>query len=368
VTLNPSVQLGNRTFLKIIDGTGNASYFIQEVPGYYSGVIGERSYVRAEGGGYGWYRLDGTRYVFTSTGKLSTVEDEKGNVLALAYDGQGRLQTVTDNASGRVLTFTYTNGLLASISGPVTSAVTDAIWVEYGYDGNENLTTVTYADGSGIAYVYNDIHNLTQKKDSLNHILREWSYSTNDQATVCRSPDGKGVELVTYQTNQVQVKDVYDITRTYVLVTVDGVKRLGSMTGVTNAPYAESNAVEWVYDEWGRLSEVEYGGGRIDLYQNYDERGNPGTVILAYGSAEERTLYYTYHPEMNVPLTRTEASVFGGGNKVTTWDYDNDYDTIPNENPTGLLSRIIEQGYTKDINNTTQAYEYVTIFTYNAKG
>jgi hypothetical protein len=71
---------------------------------------------------------------------------------------------------------------------------------------------------------------------------------------------------------------------------------------------------------------------------------------------------------MNVPLTRTEASVFGGGNKVTTWDYDNDYDTIPNENPTGLLSRIIEQGYTKDINNTTQAYEYVTIFTYNAKG
>ena len=55
--------------------------------------------------------------------------------------------------------------------------------------------------------------------------------------------------MVTYQTNQVQVKDVYDITRTYALVTVDGLKRLGSMTGITNAPYAESNAVEWVYDD-----------------------------------------------------------------------------------------------------------------------
>jgi RHS repeat-associated protein len=176
------------------------------------------------------------------------------------------------------------------------------------------------------------------------------------------------VELVTYQTNQVQVKDVYDITRTYALVTVDGVKRLCSMTGITNAPYAENNAVGWVYDEWGRLSEVEYGGGRVDLYQNYDERGNPGTVILAYGSAEERTIQYTYHPEMSVPLTRTEASVFGSGNKVTIWDYDNDYDATANESPTRLLTRIVEQGYTKDINNTTQAYEYVTTFTYNAKG
>jgi RHS repeat-associated protein len=371
-SLNPSSQLGNRAFLRIIDGTGKGSYFIQEVSGYYSGVFGERGYVKAEGGGYGWYRLDGTRYVFTSAGKLSTVEDEKENVLALAYDGQGRLQTVTDNASGRVLTFNYSGSLLASISGPVTTAVADGIWVEYGYDGNQNLTTVTYADGSGITYVYsdaNDLHNLTQKKDLLNHILREWAYNGSDQATVCRSPDGRGVELVTYQANQVQVKDVYDITRTYTLVTVDGLKRLSSMTGgVTNAPYAESNAVQWVYDDRGRLSEVEYGGGRIDLYQNYDERGNPGTVILAYGSAEERTIYYTYHPEMNVPLTRTEVSVLGGGNKVTIWDYDNDYDATANESPTRLLSRIVEQGYTKDINNTTQAYEYVTTFTYNAKG
>ena len=370
-SLNPSSQLGNRAFLKIIDGTGKASYFIQEETGYYRGVFGERSYVLAEGGGYSWYRLDGTLYLFTSAGKLSSVEDEKGNVLALAYDAQGRLQTVTDNASGRVLTFNYSTGVLVSILGPVTTAVSDGIWVQYGYDGNQNLTTVTYADGSWITYVYddaNDIHNLTQKKDSLNHVLREWSYNGSDQATGCRSPDGKGVELVTYQTNQVQVEDVYDITRTYALVTVDGLKRVASMTGVTNAPYAESNAVEWVYDDRGSLCEVEYAGERIDLYQNYDERGNPGTVILASGSADQRTIQYTYHPQMNVPLTRTETSVLGGGNKVTIWDYDSDYDATANESPTRLLSRIVEQGYTKDINNTTQAFEYVTIFTYNAKG
>jgi hypothetical protein len=46
--LNPSFPMGDRAFLKIIDGTGKAYYFIQEVPGYYSGVFGERGYVKAE--------------------------------------------------------------------------------------------------------------------------------------------------------------------------------------------------------------------------------------------------------------------------------------------------------------------------------
>ena len=47
---------------------------------------------------------------------------------------------------------------------------------------------------------------------------------------------------------------------------------------------------------------------------------------------------------------------------------DGDYDAIPNENPTNLISRIIEQGFTKDATEATVAYEYVTTLTYNAKG
>jgi len=88
--------------------------------------------------------------------------------------------------------------------------------------------------------------------------------------------------------------------------TIDGRDKVIFMSGIPNAPYAEGNALRWEYDERARLREVEYGGGRIDLYQDYDDRGNPGTVILASGSADQRTIQYTYHPEMNVPLSRTE--------------------------------------------------------------
>jgi len=41
-------------------------------------------------------------------------------------------------------------------------------------------------------------------------------------------------------------------------------------------------------------------------------------MILAAGSAQPRTIAYTWHPSMNVVLTRTEASVPGAGNRDRT--------------------------------------------------
>ena len=67
-------------------------------------------------------------------------------------------------------------------------------------------------------------------------------------------------------------------------------------------------------------------------------------------------------------MTRSETSVLGAGNKLTIWDYDDDYDSTPNENPTKLISRIVEQGFTKDATGATVSYEYVTTLTYNSKG
>jgi YD repeat-containing protein len=117
-----------------------------------------------------------------------------------------------------------------------------------------------------------------------------------------------------------------------------------------------------------RVIEVEYRGGAIYQYQDYDDRGNPGTVRLAVGAPEEKVITHTFHPEMNVRLSSTEVSVLGGSNKVTIWDYDNDYDAIPNESPTRLLSRIVEQGLTKNLSGDVISYEYITTFTYNSKG
>jgi len=187
ISLDPAYQREGREFLKIIDEKNRAHYFLKQNPSLYRGVFQEPSQVTREAGVYVWYRLDGTRYGFSSSGELIWIDDEKENRLELAYDGGGLLHTVTDTATGRVLTLSYNaDGLLQFIQGPVTPSVPDGIWVRYGYDDTDNLTSVTYADGSGFTYAYTDptdIHKLTEKRDKLNHWLKTWSYDDEDRAT-----------------------------------------------------------------------------------------------------------------------------------------------------------------------------------------
>jgi len=372
VVLDPAYEMAGQTYLKIVDQTGRAVYFKEETAGVYKGEFNERSQVKVEAGEYVWCCLDGSKYGFSATGQLLWIDDEKGNRLVLGYDAQNRMQTVTDISSGRVLTFNYTAGvLLESISGPITQGVPSGIWATYGYDVNQNLISVTYADGSGFDYTYsdpNDVHNLTEKKDKAGHLINTWLYDDRDRAVSNFSVQGKGVSIQYVSETQVVVTDAYGTIRTYTISEINERKRVTAMQGPAGAPYIDSNVIRWVYDSQMNLVEAETIGGTIYQYQNYDDRGNPGTIKLAYGTSEERVITYTYHPDMNVPLTRTEVSVLGRGNKETIFDYDDDGDTIPNESPTSLLFRVIKKGFTKNISMDIVPYEYITTFIYNGKG
>jgi RHS repeat-associated protein len=370
--LDPAYNMAGQTYLKIVDQTGRAVYFKEETAGVYKGEFNERSQVKAESGEFVWYRLDGSKYDFSATGQLLWMDDEKDNRLVLGYDAQNRLQTVTDTSSGRVLTFNYTAGnFLESISGPITQGASSGIWVTYEYDANHNLISVTYADGSGFNYTYsdpNDVHNLTEKRDKADHLINTWAFDGQDRAVSNFSMQGKGVSIEYVNETQVNVTDAYGTIRSYTLGQINSRKRVTAMQGSAGAPYMDSNVIHWVYDSQMNLVEAETIGGTIYQYQNYDARGNPVTIILAHGTPEERVITYTYHPELNVPLTRTEVSVLGSGNKETIFDYDDDDDTIPNESPTSMLSRVIEKGFTKNISMAIVSYEYITAFTHNGKG
>jgi|GEM_PF-1608876 len=372
ISLDPSVKMDVKTYLKMTDGTGRASYFLEDAAGEFVGVYGETSRVKAGGGGFVWYRLDGSRYGFSSSGRLLWMQDGKGNGIVLSHDGAGRVARVMDLSSGRTLTLSYRpDGLLDHLSGRVTEGVPSGIWVTYGYDANQNLVSVTYADGSGFDYAYEDpgdLHNLTEKRDKVGHVIDTWIYDRHDRAVENFSRDGKGVTIDYGAVDWVRVTDAYGIERWYDILEIGARKRLTAMNGPGSAPYMESNAVRWLYDERLRLVEVEYAGGAVNRYLDHDARGNPGTVILTAGSPEERRIAYTYHPEMNVALTRTEESVLGEGVKMTVWDYDGDGNAISNQAPTKLFYRLVEGGFTRDGSGTVVPYEYITSFTYNVIG
>jgi len=334
----------------------------------------ERSSLQSDGGnGYIWCRENGRRYAFSPSGRLDAITDEVGNRLELTYDTANRLSSVLDTASNRSIWFDYDGaGYLNRIHGPSTAAVPDGIRTSFDHDANGNLIEVTYADGSGFTYSYDDpqdVHNLTEIRTLAGHLVRSYSYDSLDRCTGMTSPDGDGFTLMYVSSTQIDVTDAYGVLRTHTLREVAARKRLLSISGLPDPPYAHSPFNWWWYDENLNLTQIHDWAGKVTVFADFDSRGNPATVREAYGTPSERTIRYTYHPGRSVLLSRTEASVLsGGGVKETIHDHDSDYDSFPNENPAALPTRIIERGYTKDLNDSTIAFEYVTTLAYNDKG
>jgi len=370
--LDPHCELQGKSFLKVTDPSGRGHYFVAVGPNRYKGVFKDRTHIEVESDCYVWHRLNGFCYGFSFSGKLMWIQDEKGNRLEIAYNNRDLPESVSDAASGRRLVFDYTSeGTVEAISGPVTEAVPTGMWVSFGYDDLQNLISVTYADGSGYEYFYSDpqdIHNLTEKRNKMGHLLNTWGYDGLDRVTNQFTINGTGVDIRYTGNYQMDVEDAYGVLRTYQLTEVDGRKRVAEMDGPIPPPYTNSIIKRWSYDKEMRLSEVEDGAGNSTRYEDYDARGNPQTVVTAAGVPEESIKRYTYHPDLNKPLTRSMPSVLASGEKVTIWDYDDDGDDVPNEAPGRLLRRLVERGFTRSEAGTLTPYEYATTYTYNENG
>ncbi|MCG2747914.1 MAG: DUF6531 domain-containing protein, partial [Desulfobulbaceae bacterium] len=376
VNLTPGVILDSITHIRIEDNTGKGHYFNNSSGSRWDGVFKDKSYVVAEiDGTYTWHKIDGTKYGFNNLGQLSWRDDTVGIRQSFTYDVNNRLETANDTAGGKTFSFHYTSGgLLEYISGPQTSAVVDGVWITYGYDAESNLTSVTYADGSGFDYEYDGSHHLTAKKDKMGHVLTTWTYDAQGRATSSTARDPKETVTVNYANYEtagtIDVSDSYGVTHTYTIAKIDEFyPRITDITGPGGCTScAGEMPVHYVYDDQLNVTEEVYANGAIKRFLDYDASGKPGTVVLAAGTTEERTIHYTYHPETDEQMTRIEPSVLGSGNKETIWDFDDDYDDIPNENPTSLVSRLVEKGFTRDNTGAVVSYEYVTTYHYNTKG
>jgi RHS repeat-associated protein len=360
------------SLIKIQDESGRGVFFSTTDNINFTGLYGEKSSVLLENNEYVWQRNDNLRYFFNEYGYLIKIGDQKGNQLDLSYDSENRLKTVLDQSSNRSLTFFYNaDNHLEYIVGPATQSIPDGIWVSFEYDSN-NLISATYADGSGFDYAYDDsydIHNMTQKSDKAGYTISTWSYNDRDKAIENVNGEGTGVTVNFVSETQVDVTDAYDVTRSYTIdSSIDGRKRIVQVQGPDGCSTCNEDVIRIEYDTSGRIVEKEYANGRIDQFSDFDGRGNAGTAIQAVGTADEKTITSTWHPTLNVPLTATESSVLGTGNKVTTWDYDDDGNTSANESPTTLVHRIVVNGFTQNSSGSVVAVESITNFSYDSHG
>ena len=370
--------------LVISDETGFGRFFSQfnQTPVRIEARFSERSQLSLEAGIYIWKRTDGSVAAFDAASlRLLWLDDQSGNRQEIAWNtgvSPARIETVTDLSSGRVLRFIYTGERLSAIH-LYTGGVDRGAWVTYAHDARGNLTAVTYADGSGFRYEYSDTdnnpalapfsNNMTLKKNAANHELASWRYDDDDRCWFNESRDDRGVSIDYDSTpGKVIVTDSYGKSRAYTITRVNGRKRITGTSGDAGCTSCSEEVIRAAYDTNLNVTEKEYANGLIVRHANFDARGNPGTVTSAPGSPIERVVRFTYHPQIDTPLTRSETSLLNTQDAVTVWDYDNDGNETANENPTKLVRRIIRQGYTRDASGAVVAVDSVTRLAYNAKG
>ena len=370
--------------VRIRRADGASVSFFRDPDNRYHEMSGRPTFVEEQkcGGltnGWTWDLLNGTMYHFDAVGRLLKIVQNQRQVI-LSYDAQGRLTGVIDPVSGRGLGLRYSGNFLTSVvdSGiplppfgiriNMDGTLPKGVRVIYGYDGRGNLTSVTYGDGSGFYYSYEDPHdghNLTEKRDRMRHLLSSWNYDDQDRAVGNVSRTGGGLTIDYTGYNAAQVSDTYGRTRDLGFSVLKG-RRLFKQGDVCSS--CRNYAIRMDYSMDSRLSEVELSNGRIDRFEDLDSRGNAQTIIKAWGAPEEKIVTRTYHPRLNTVLSETVKSVLGSGDRVTIWDYDNDGNSVPNENPTLFPWRKIERGFTMDQSGNTVPYEYITTYAYNENG
>jgi RHS repeat-associated protein len=139
------------------------------------------SYSGAKVFGFAAMRLDRMRFEFSADGRLLATSDGAGNDLLYAYDGQNRLLTVSEpwcqspnlcrkfafaypsgvetditDPAGRKTVYTFANGLLTSVTNPVSGPLASTVTYTYGCTGAgpTQLCSATDSVGTATSFTY----------------------------------------------------------------------------------------------------------------------------------------------------------------------------------------------------------------------
>lgn len=303
--------------------------------------------------GYSLTTPDQTVETYDSNGLLLSVARPDGRAALLTYSASPpagedpKLLTVTDDF-GRSLTFTYYPSNAPTGAGNVAT-ITDSAGqvVTYGYDAKDNLTSVTFHDGTVRTYVYNE-QNLTQNV-SLPHALtgivdengdRYASYGYNYSGRVVSTEHAGAVQK--FQFNYVSpgsstvVTDPFGVAHNFYFQTDHGVRRPTIITPkCTTCGYGAT--VNMAYDLNGnRTSETDANGNQITY--TFDTARNLETQRIEAANdttGKKRTIQTDWHPTFRSPSERRVLDFAGALKAKTAWTYNsrNQVSTITATDP-----------------------------------
>ena len=243
---------------------------------------------------------DTTHLWLNERGQIAQVEDSLGHVSQLRFDANGNMTGIV-NADGTSTSIEYdTAGNPLSLQNALGHTV-DFVWeaqfghlarltdqcgnaIDYGYDSQGNLNTLTYADSSSESYSYDAEGNLhvavNRSGESVSYTfddnghLTEKSYADGSTATFVYDGHGNLISAVDVDSLTTFEYDAAD----RLVKTTDGDGRWLSYAyddagHRTEMADLAGNVTHYSYDDLGHLSSLTDGDGHLIASYSYDAAG-----------------------------------------------------------------------------------------------
>lgn len=258
-------------------------------------------------------------FVFNDTGRLTRHLDPQGNATELSRTGGLTLTRVTDAASGRYLDFGYDGqGRLSTVTDSANRTV------RYGYDAADNLSQVVDTQGLTWTYTYSGAHLLHAITDPTGKVIERTFFDPQGRAT--RQENGASQPVV-----QISYVDTQRVITAAGRVITDTYNGLGLWVSQSNAAnQTERYSFDTAFNRTGVV----------------DARNNPIT--------------YTRTP---VGLTTAITDALNGGTRLG-YDSRNNLTSV-----TDARNNTVSYGYDAQNNLTTvTTISGTTVYTYNSRG
>jgi len=316
----------------IVRPDGMAYRFTRTAAGWVSDAdINDRLTDAQVGGQTQWQLVlgdDNSTEVFDATGRLVSIVSQSARRVNLSYDGNGRLQFVTDALGGRRLALAYTgdSAQISTLTDPAGQVFT------YQYTGStdaQRLSAVVYpgVDTPTRQYLYNESTHTggANLPDALTGIVDEtgdryatFGYNASGRGTFTEHAGGVDRYTMGYNVDgSTTVTDPLGAARTYTYTLVQGVRRQVGQSQPAGAGCAAS-ASATTFDANGNIATQTDFNGRLSTH-SWDLTRNLKTQrVEASGTSEARSFNFEWHPYWRLPARVAEPK------KRITYQYNGD--------------------------------------------
>jgi RHS repeat-associated protein len=334
-----------------ISDDGSLLYFAINSDGSYTPAPGEYGTLTLTDGAYQYVQTDGTIIAFNSNGTLDYEQDTNGNRITAGYNASGELTSLTASDGSAIAIAYNTQGLISSITEPGGQSTT------YTYDASgQHLltftdefgkTTYTYATGPSAA----DAHALTSLTFADGTGI-EWSYDAEGRLASTGRLNGTGpeAEIETY---------AYPAPGEYIVTNADGDATAtfdDDQGNLGETIDALGNITRYVYDSNDNLIQVIAADGTTTTY-TYDVNGNMTSETDPLGY----TISFTYNA-FGEPLTFVNQEGY-----ITNYQYDASGNLLETTNPDGTSQQYVYNSLGEVTSSTDPDGQTIT-YVYNTSG